>query len=112
MNRPFRSLLVVLLGAAAAFAIACSSSGNAPAAYGEACTVYATGQACTGTLLCRCALTTYAPGDNTCFCTQSCEGPDDCPNDAGACLQADDPSHPTTEAAYFCFNILPDGGPL
>jgi hypothetical protein len=114
MNRTFRTVLVLLAGAsAAALAAACSSSSGSPeASYGEACSVYTVGQACSGSLLCRCALTTYAPDVNPCFCTYSCDSPDTCPNDAGSCLSADDPSQPTVENGYFCFNILPDGGPL
>lgn len=114
MNRTFRTLLVVLLGAgAAALAVACSNSGGTGAlGFGEACTVYAEGNPCSGDLLCRCALTTYAPDVNTCFCTQSCEVPATCPNDAGSCLQANDPASPTTIDGLFCFNIQPDGGPL
>ncbi len=113
MNRSFRTLLVLLLGAgAAALAAACSSgSGNSPSTFGEACTVYASSAPCTADLLCRCALEVTLP-DGDCFCTYSCDSPDTCPNDAGLCTPADDPSQPTTGSATFCFSFLPDGGPL
>ncbi len=103
----------MLLGVgAAALAFACgSSSGTSPSAFGDPCTVYAVGQACSGDYVCKCALTVTLP-EGDCFCTQSCDVPDNCPNDAGSCLAADDPSQPTLEDGTYCFNFLPDGGPL
>jgi len=114
MNRTFRTLLVVpLVAGGIALAVACSSSSSGGSSgFGEACNDFTATNPCSGTLLCRCALTTYAPDVNTCFCTQSCEVPATCPNDAGSCLQADDPASPTSVDGLFCFNIQPDGGPL
>ena len=115
MNRTFRSLFVLLLGAGAVtLAAACSSSsGNAPSTFGEACSVYAVGQACVDSLVCRCDLElNFDAGVNTCFCTQPCTVPDDCPNDAGSCSYADDPSALQPIDGLYCFNFLPDGGPL
>jgi|GEM_PF-6169668 len=108
MNRTSRTVFVCLLAVGAvSLAAACSSSGNAPAAYGEACTVYATGNPCSGTLLCKCVY----QGQEGCFCTQSCNSVADCPHDAGSCLLANDPNGDLTPAS-FCFEFLPDGGPL
>ncbi len=113
MNRSFRTLLVVLLGAGAvALAAACSSSsGSSPSAFGEACTVYSVSAPCTTGLLCRCALEVALP-DGDCFCTYSCDSADTCPNDAGLCTPANDPSQPTEAAGLVCFSVTVDGGPL
>jgi hypothetical protein len=109
MNNTVRTLLLALLGTTAvAAAVACSSNGSAPGNFGDGCSVYAVEAPCTGSLLCECSLTT----ENGCFCTSSCDVPDDCPNDAGSCIAADNPSQPGEGGGYFCFNFLPDGGPL
>jgi hypothetical protein len=109
MNRNFRILLVGLLGlGAAALPVACSSSGSNPGSYGDACTVYAVSAPCSGSLLCRCVL----QGEEGCFCTQSCEGSSNCPNTEDSCLEADDPSQSEESPGLFCFQFLPDGGPL
>jgi len=110
MNNPVRTLALALLAVGVAVAaVACSSSnGGAPADFGEACTVYAVSAPCSGSLLCECSLTTQ----NGCFCTYSCESPDTCPNDAGSCIAANNPAQPGGGEGTFCFDFLPDGGPL
>ena len=108
MNRSSRTLLVCLLGVGAVgLAAACSSSGSAPAAYGEACTVYAASAPCSGSLVCKCVY----QGQEGCFCTQPCASVANCPNDAGSCLLANDPNGDLTPGLY-CFEFQPDGGPI
>jgi len=107
MNCTSRTFVVCLLAiGTVGLSAACSSSGNAPAAYGEACTVDAVGAPCSGNLLCKCLYF----GQEGCFCTQSCNSVADCPHDAGSCLLANDLQNPTPGS--FCFEFLPDGGPL
>jgi hypothetical protein len=106
MNRTLRTLAVGLLAVgAAAVAVACSSGDN-PGNYGDACTVYSVGPACTGELLCRC----QTQSSEGCFCTESCVSANTCPNKYDQCLLADDPSQSDVNPAPFCFAGLPDGG--
>jgi hypothetical protein len=108
MNRTFRFLAVGLFGlSAAGLGVACSSGDN-PGNYGDACTVYAVGPSCTGSLLCRCQTQT----EQGCFCTQPCTSPKSCPGQFDICVLADDPSQPDVLPADFCFQALPDGGAL
>ena len=108
MNRTFRSLAVGLLGVATVVLGLACSSGNNPGNYGDACTVYAVGPSCTGDLFCRCILQT----EQGCFCAQQCTSATNCPGKYDKCLLANDPSQPDVSPAGFCFQFLPDGGPL
>jgi hypothetical protein len=106
MNRTLRFLAVGLFGlCAAAFAVACSSGDN-PGNYGDACTVYAVGPSCTGSLLCRCQTETQ----EGCFCTQPCNTAKDCPGADDQCLLADDPSQSEVTPSDFCFPPAVDAG--
>ena len=108
MNRTFRSLAVGFLGVAAVVVGLACSSGDNPGNYGDACTIYAVGPSCTGELLCKCIL----QSEQGCFCTQSCTSSKSCPGQYDQCLLANDPSQPDVTPSDFCFQFLPDGGPL
>jgi hypothetical protein len=111
MNRTFRTLAVGLLGlSAAVLAVACSSDSN-PGNYGDACTIYSVGQACSGDLSCRC-IDQASVSATGCFCTQSCTVSANCPGKYDQCLLADDPSQNDVLPGNFCFQFLPDGGSL
>ena len=108
MNCTSRSVAVGLFGVCVAvLGIGCSG-GNNPCNYGDMCTVYSVGAPCTGSLLCRCIL----QGQEGCFCTQSCEVSKNCPGKFDKCLLANDPSQTEVNPSTYCFQFLPDGGPL
>lgn len=108
MNRTSRALAVVLLGfSAVALGVACNS-GNNPGNYGDTCSVYSVGAPCTGSLVCRCIY----QSEQGCFCTQGCVSSKNCPGKYDQCLLANDPSQTEVSPADYCFQFLPDGGPL
>ena len=108
MKGTFRTLAIVLLSVGGALGVAACSSGDNPGNYGDACTVYAVGASCSGDLLCRCIL----ENEDGCFCTQPCTVSANCPGKYDQCLLANDPSHTDVLPNNFCFQFLPDGGPL
>jgi hypothetical protein len=110
MKCTLRTLAVALLAVGTSLGLGCSSDSN-PGNYGDACTIYAVGPSCTGSLLCRC-IDQQSVTATGCFCTQPCVSASNCPGKFDMCLLANDPSQSDVLPDNFCFQFTPDGGQL